>query len=198
MHRRAQGFDMDVLAFDPPMKDIIEARSDVEYAEFDDLLARSDFVTIHTDLNPSTHHLFDAAVFARMKETAILINTARGPVVDEAALVDALKSGQIGGAGLDVFEHEPAFHPGLADCDNVVMLPHIASGSVATRDPHGHHVRRERGGPPEPAARAELREPGGLRHGGVPAANIPVGECVNPIDARHPGSVGAAPAVGPR
>ena len=91
-------------------------------------------MTIHTDLNPSTHHLFDAAAFARMKETAILINTARGPVVDEAALVDALKSGQIGGAGLDVFEREPAFHPGLADCDNVVMLPHIASGSVATRD----------------------------------------------------------------
>ena len=134
MHKRAQGFDMDVLAFDPPMKAIIEARSDVEYAEFDELLARSDFVTIHTDLNPSTHHLFNASAFERMKNSAILINTARGPVVHEAELVDALKSGQIGGAGLDVFEHEPAFHPGLAECDQVVMLPHIASGSVATRD----------------------------------------------------------------
>ena len=134
MHRRAQGFDMDVLAFDPPMKAIIEARSDVEYAEFDELLARSDFVTIHTDLNASTHHLFGADAFSKMKKSAILINTARGPVVHEAALVDALTSGQIGGAGLDVFEHEPAFHPGLAECDQVVILPHIASGSVATRD----------------------------------------------------------------
>lgn len=134
MHRRAQGFDMEVLAFDPPLREIIEARPDVEYAEFEELLRRSDFVTIHTDLNPSTHHLFDAGAFARMKETAFLINTARGPVVDEAALVDALRSGRIAGAGLDVFEHEPAFHPGLAECEQVVMLPHIASGSVATRD----------------------------------------------------------------
>ena len=69
-----------------------------------------------------------------MKKNAIVINTARGPVIQEAALVDALKSGEIAGAGLDVFEHEPAFHPGLAECDQVVMLPHIASGSVATRD----------------------------------------------------------------
>ncbi len=134
MHRRSQGFDMDVLAHDPPMKHIIEARDDVEYAEFDDLLARSDFVTIHTDLNPSTHHLFGADAFARMKETAILINTARGPVVHEEALVEALDSGQIAGAGLDVFEFEPAFHPGLARSDRVVMLPHIASASIATRD----------------------------------------------------------------
>ena len=134
MHRRAQGFDMKVLAFDPPMREIIEARSDVEYAEFDELLARSDFVTIHTDLNPSTHHLFDADAFARMKETAFLINTARGPVVDEAALVEALRSGAIAGAGLDVFENEPAIAPGLAELDQVVVLPHIASASVATRD----------------------------------------------------------------
>ncbi len=134
MHRRAQGFDMDVLAFDPPMKHLIEARDDVEYAEFNDLLARSDFVTIHTDLNPSTHHLFGADAFARMKETAFVINTARGPVIHEAALVEAIESGQIAGAGLDVFEHEPDAHPGLARSDKVVMLPHIASGSVATRD----------------------------------------------------------------
>ncbi len=134
MHRRAQGFDMQVLAYDPPLREVVEARSDVEYAEFDELLQRSDFVTIHTDLNSGTHHLFDAGAFARMKETAFLVNTARGPVVDEAALVDALRSGEIAGAGLDVFEKEPAFHPGLAECDQVVMLPHIASASGATRD----------------------------------------------------------------
>ncbi len=134
MHRRAQGFEMRVLAHDPPMKALIEARDDVEYAEFDDLLAASDFVTIHTDLNPTTHHLFGAAAFRRMKATAYLINTARGPVVDEAALVDAIRGGEIAGAGLDVFEREPAFEPGLAELDGVVMLPHIASASVATRD----------------------------------------------------------------
>ncbi len=134
MHRRALGFDMDVLAFDPPMKRIIEDRDDVEYAEFDDLLRRSDFLSIHTDLNPSTEHLFDSRAFSLMKRTAILINTARGPVVDEAALVEALRSGAIGGAGLDVFEREPAMASGLADLDQVVILPHIASASVATRD----------------------------------------------------------------
>ncbi len=134
MHRRAQGFDMDVVAFDPPMKEIIEARDDVEYAEFDELLRRSDFVSIHTDLNPSTHHLFDARAFSLMKPTAILVNTARGPVVEEAALVAAIQQGEIGGAGLDVFEHEPAMAAGLAELDKVVILPHIASGSVATRD----------------------------------------------------------------
>ncbi len=134
MHRRAQGFDMDVVAFDPPMKHIIDARGDVEYADFDDLLRGSDFVSVHTDLNPSTHHLFSTRAFSLMKPTAILINTARGPVVDEAALVEALRSGAIGGAGLDVFEHEPAMAPGLADLDQVVVLPHVASASVATRD----------------------------------------------------------------
>ena len=134
MRRRARGFDMEVLAFDPPMREIIEARDDVGWADFDDLLARSDFVSIHTDLNRSTHHLFDDDAFRRMKRTAFLVNTARGPVVDEAALVRALESGEIAGAGLDVFEREPDFHPGLAACEQVVMLPHIASASVATRD----------------------------------------------------------------
>ena len=152
MHRRAQGFDMRVLAHDPPMKGIIEARDDVEYAELNELLEASDFVTIHTDLNPSTHHLFNARAFGQMKKTAYLINTARGPVVEEAALVEAVRSGAIAGAGLDVFEHEPAFHPGLAELDAVVMLPHIASASVATRDRMAtmcaenavSHLRRER------------------------------------------------------
>lgn len=134
MHRRARGFDMEVLAFDPPMREIIEARDDVGYADFPELLERSDFVSIHSDLNASTRHLFDAAAFRQMKESAFLINTARGPVVEEAALVEALEAGEIAGAGLDVFEREPEIQPGLADLEQVVVLPHIASASRATRD----------------------------------------------------------------
>lgn len=152
MLRRARGFDMEVLAFDPPMREIIEARDDVEYADFPALLERSDFVTLHSDLNASTHHLFDAEAFRRMKPTAFLVNTARGPVVDEAALVEALEDGRIAGAGLDVFENEPEIHPGLVGLEQVVILPHIASASRATRDRMATmcaenalaHLRRER------------------------------------------------------
>lgn len=134
MHRRAQGFDLEVLAFDPPLREMIEARDDVGYADFPELLERSDFVSIHSDLNASTRHLFDAAAFRQMKESAFLINTARGPVVEEAALVEALENGEIAGAGLDVFENEPKIHPGLLGLEQVVLLPHIASASRATRD----------------------------------------------------------------
>ncbi|HET6202301.1 MAG TPA: D-glycerate dehydrogenase [Planctomycetota bacterium] len=132
--RRARGFDMRALAFDPPLRRLIEGTEGVEYAEFDRLLAESDFVTLHTDLNPSTRHLFDARAFGRMKRTAILINTSRGPVVDERALVEALRAGTIAGAGLDVYEEEPAMAPGLAALDNVVVLPHVASASRDTRN----------------------------------------------------------------
>ncbi len=134
MFRRAQGFDMRVLAFDPPIRDLINDTDGVEYAEMDRLLEESDFVSIHTDLNDSTHHLFGAPEFAVMKTTACLINTARGPIVDEAALVEALRTGQIGAAGLDVFENEPAMAPGLRELDNAVILPHIASASTDTRN----------------------------------------------------------------
>ncbi|HXV61781.1 MAG TPA: D-glycerate dehydrogenase [Vicinamibacteria bacterium] len=132
--RRASGFDMRCLAHDPPMQQIIERTEGVEYAELDRLLELSDFVTIHTDLNPSTKHLFGAEAFDKMKTTAILINTARGPIVDEKALVAALREGKIAGAGLDVFEDEPLMAPGLADLENVVVLPHIASASRDTRN----------------------------------------------------------------
>ncbi|HSF20085.1 MAG TPA: D-glycerate dehydrogenase [Vicinamibacteria bacterium] len=132
--RRASGFDMRCLAHDPPMQSIIERTEGVEYAELDRLLELSDFVSIHTDLNPSTKHLFGAEAFEKMKTTAILINTARGPIVDEKALVAALRDGKIAGAGLDVFEDEPLMAPGLAELDNVVVLPHIASASRDTRN----------------------------------------------------------------
>jgi glyoxylate reductase len=132
--RRSRGFEMRVLAFDPPLKEVIEKTNGVEYAERDQLLRESDFVTIHSDLNPSTHHLLNAEAFDNMKSTAYLINTSRGPVVDEAALVRALQAKTIGGAALDVFENEPEMSPGLGELDNVVVVPHIASASRDTRN----------------------------------------------------------------
>jgi len=132
--RRSIGFDMRVLAYDPPLREVIEKTDGVEYAEVERILEESDFVTIHTDLNVSTRHLLSRSEFEKMKSTAYLINTARGPIVDEKALVMALREGQIAGAGLDVFEDEPAMAPGLADLDNVVILPHIASASRDTRN----------------------------------------------------------------
>jgi len=134
MFRRARGFDMRVLAFDPPLEKMIGETEGVDYAEMDELLEQSDFVSIHTDLNPGTQHLIGTQALRSMKPTAYLINTARGPIVDEIALVAGLRNGEIAGAGLDVFENEPEMAPGLAELDNVVILPHIASASRDTRN----------------------------------------------------------------
>jgi glyoxylate reductase len=131
--KRATGFDMRILAFDPYAREAIEASEHAEWAELDDLLARSDFVTIHALLTPETRHLLNEERLRKMKPSAFLINAARGPVVDEAALVRALQQGWIAGAGLDVYEQEPSMAPGLAEIDNVVLVPHIASASVDTR-----------------------------------------------------------------
>jgi glyoxylate reductase len=120
--RRAEGFGMHVLH--------TSSRGGVP---LDELLERSDVVTLHCPLNTGTRHLMDAQRLARMKRGAILINTSRGPVVDEAALVAALESGALGGAGLDVFENEPAIHPGLLGREDVVLLPHLGSATHATR-----------------------------------------------------------------
>jgi glyoxylate reductase len=132
--KRADGFDMQVLYYDRYPADAgtereLKARS----VSMDELLEQSDYVTLHTDYNPETHHLISAPELKRMKNTAYLINTARGPIVDEAALVEALKSGEIAGAGLDVYEQEPEIHPGLLELENVVLAPHIASASLETR-----------------------------------------------------------------
>ena len=99
-----------------------------------ELLAQSDFVCVHVPATTETHHIFDAAAFTRMKSTAILVNVARGAVVDEAALVAALQEGAIAGAGLDVFEHEPVVHPGLLELrEHVVLAPHLGSATEDTR-----------------------------------------------------------------
>jgi len=98
-----------------------------------ELVETSDFLSVHVPLAPTTRHLVDASVLAAMKPTAILVNTARGPIVDEAALVEALGSGRLAGAGLDVYEHEPRLAPGLADLPNVVLLPHVGSATVKVR-----------------------------------------------------------------
>lgn len=131
--RRAVGFDMDIIAFDPYNRAGVEADAKVRWASLEDLLEQSDFVSLHCLLNDSTHHLIDQAALARMKSSAFLINAARGPIVDEAALVTGLRKGKIAGAALDVYEHEPAMVDGLASLPNVVLMPHIASASDDTR-----------------------------------------------------------------
>lgn len=130
--RRAAGFGMRILYHGRSRDERAEAELGAEYcARLHDLLAECDFVTLHTPLTDATHHLIDEAALAVVKEGAVLINTARGPVVDEAALVEALRRGRLWGAGLDVFEEEPAVHPGLIGLPNVVLTPHLGS---ATRD----------------------------------------------------------------
>jgi len=131
--RRSRGFKMKVVAYDPFLKESIEKVKGVEYRELDDLLRESDFITLHCPLTKETHHLIGNRELDLMKPTAILINTSRGPVLDERALVTALKKGRIAGAGLDVYEKEPRPAPGLAKLENVVLLPHIGSATTDTR-----------------------------------------------------------------
>jgi glyoxylate reductase len=132
--RRALGFNMRVLYHDAVRADAaVERELRAAYTERDTLLRESDFVTVHTPLLPETRHLIDERTLRLMKKTAVLVNAARGPIVDEAALVRALRERWIAGAGLDVFEEEPTIHPGLLPLDNVVVAPHIASASFDTR-----------------------------------------------------------------
>jgi glyoxylate reductase len=132
--RRAVGFDMRILAYDPYARAEIDRDAHVEWCELDDLVAQSDFITLHALLNEQTRHLIGERQLQRMKPTAYLINVARGEMVDEAALVRALQARRIAGAALDVFEREPAMAEGLAQCDNAVLVPHIGSATIGTRD----------------------------------------------------------------
>jgi glyoxylate reductase len=133
MARRAAGFQMKVIYSDAVRApENVEKELKAEHRDFNTLLSEADFVSVHVPLLPETRGLLDAPKFYRMKPTAFLINTSRGSVVDEAALVHALESGKIAGAGLDVYENEPFIHPGLKR-SNVVLAPHIASASLETR-----------------------------------------------------------------
>jgi D-3-phosphoglycerate dehydrogenase len=124
---KAQAFGIRVVTYDPYVSKQVAERAGVEQVEFDELLEISDYISIHTPLLPATHHLFNADVFRRMKPTAYLINTARGPIVDEAALAAALDQGHLAGAALDVMEQEPppASSP-LFGSDNVIVTPHTS------------------------------------------------------------------------
>ncbi len=139
MASRAKGFEMNVRYWNRTRMSEDEERAlGVTYGSMDEVLAHSDFVSLHVAMTDETYHLIGAEQFARMKSTAVLINTARGAVVDEKALVAALQSAQIAGAGLDVFENEPQIEPELRSMSNVVLLPHLGSATIGTRTKMGH------------------------------------------------------------
>lgn len=134
MAKRARGFDMRVIYTDTQrLSPEEETEFGLRYVDKAALLAESDFISIHCPFLPETRHAFGAVEFRAMKRTAILINSARGPIVDEAALADALRAGEIAGAGLDVYEDEPRVHQGLMACENAVLLPHLGSATLETR-----------------------------------------------------------------
>jgi glyoxylate reductase len=131
--RRARGFNMRVLYWSRRRKEDVERETGAEYVPLDRLLEESDFVSVHTALTPETHHLIGEREIRRMKRGAILVNVARGEVVDERALIRALRDGHLRAAALDVFEGEPWVNPELLELENVVLTPHIGSASVETR-----------------------------------------------------------------
>ena len=135
MARRARGFDMTVFYTDARRAEpALEAELGASFLPLDDLLRRADFVTIHADLNAQTRHLIGERELRLMGPEHYLVNAARGPIVDEKALVRALEEGWIKGAGLDVYENEPRLDPGLAACTNAVLLPHLGSATVPARN----------------------------------------------------------------
>ena len=132
--RRAAGFGMRVIyASRTRLPEDEERALGAEWSGWDELLAASDVLTLHAPLTPETRHLVDAAALRRMRAGSRLVNTARGPLVDEAALAEALREGRLAGAGLDVYEHEPRVHPALLELPNVVLLPHVGSATHGTR-----------------------------------------------------------------
>ena len=132
--RRALGFGMEVVfASRSPVPLAVTGPLQARQASLDEVLQASDVISLHCPLTPQTHHLISAARLSRMKRGAILVNTSRGPIIEEAALAEALANGRPGGAGLDVYEHEPAVHPSLIGRGDVVLLPHVGSATQATR-----------------------------------------------------------------
>jgi lactate dehydrogenase-like 2-hydroxyacid dehydrogenase len=132
--RRARGFSMRILYHARHrVSASVEKEFGAEFVDRETLLRQSDFLSLHVPLTPETHHSIGAPELALMKPSALVINTARGPIIDEEALVQALQAGRLAGAGLDVFENEPRVHPGLMAMDNVTMLPHVGSATAETR-----------------------------------------------------------------
>jgi lactate dehydrogenase-like 2-hydroxyacid dehydrogenase len=131
--KKACGFDMKIIYSDVNRNEAFEKKYGARYVDKETLLKESDFISLHVPLTPETQHYIGEKELKMMKKTAVLINASRGPVVDEKALVKALREKQIWGAGLDVFENEPALEPGLTELDNVVIVPHIASATPETR-----------------------------------------------------------------
>lgn len=131
---RARAFGMRIAAYDPAgLRIPPELQGQVEEMPLDRLLEEADVVSLHVPLTPETHHLIDEAALRSMKRSAVLVNSSRGPVIDEPALVRALREGWIAAAGLDVYENEPAMAPGLAECTNAVLAPHLGSATIRTR-----------------------------------------------------------------
>ncbi len=132
--RRSVGWNMRVIYTDVRRNPDLEKAVNAQFVDFDTLLKEADYISVHVPLTPETHHLMDEPAMRKMKPTAYLVNTSRGPVVDEAALAKILREKVIAGAGLDVFEFEPKIHQDLLDLDNVVLTPHIASATFDTRN----------------------------------------------------------------
>ena len=142
--RRAKAFGMHVIAYDPYVSELTISDDGVEPVSRDELLARSDFVSVHAPHNEETHHAFSADAFGKMKPSSIIINTARGPIIDEQALIDALETGAIAGAGLDVLEQEPpSTENPLLSMENVLVSPHVASATTRMRPETRRRVGRE-------------------------------------------------------
>ena len=136
--RRARAFGMEIVyAGRRRAAEDVEAELSARFLPLDELLTTADVVTLHCPLSAETRHLIDAAALARMQQSSHLVNTTRGPVVDEAALAEALRAGAIAGAGLDVFEREPEVHPDLLELENVVLIPHLGSATIETRTAMG-------------------------------------------------------------
>ena len=142
--RRAKAFGLHVIAYDPYVSELTISQDGVEPVSLDELLTRSDFVSVHAPHNEETDHAFSTDAFAKMKNNAVIINTARGPIIDEEALLDALQSGAIAGAGLDVLEQEPPSSDNpLLHMENVLVSPHVASATTRMRPETRRRVGRE-------------------------------------------------------
>ena len=140
--KRAKGFDMRIIYTDVQANPTFEEVTDGRFVSKETLLKEADFISIHVPLIASTYHLIGSKELKIMKKTAILINAARGPIVDEKSLVEALQNGIISGAGLDVFEHEPDLEPGLAELPNIVFAPHVGTATLYTRIKQGEGCAR--------------------------------------------------------